>query len=94
MSKPDEMAGLIGMLGKLDQKTKTVSCYKECLLLYLTEYNIADDNAVRSKAIFISEVGRDIYQVLSDSCSPTKVASKTLDQLLKKLNDQFGHSAK
>ena len=34
-------------------------------------------------------MGRDIYQVLSDLCSLDKAASKTLDQLLKKLTDHF-----
>ena len=34
-------------------------------------------------------MGKDIYQVLSDLCSPDKAASKTLDQLLKKLKDHF-----
>ena len=43
----------------------------------------------RRKAIFLSEVERDIYQVLSDLCSPDKAASKTLDQLLNKLQDHF-----
>ena len=86
MSKPDEMADLIGTLGKFDPRTETVSCYEERSLLYLTANNTADENAGRRKAIFLSEVGRDIYQVLSDLCSPDKVASKTLDQLLKKLN--------
>ena len=57
--------------------------------MYLTANNIPDDNADRRKAIFLSEVGRDIYQVLSDLCSPDKAASKTLDQLLKKLKDHF-----
>ena len=66
-----------------------VSCYEERLLLYLTANNIPDDNADRRKAIFLSEVGRDIYQVLFDLCSPDKAASKTLDQLLKRLKVHF-----
>ena len=89
MSKPDEMARLIGTLGKFDPKTETVLCYEEPLLLYLTANNIADDNADRRKASFLSEVGKDIYQVLSDLCSPAKPATKTLQQLLKKLKDNF-----
>ena len=56
--------------------------------MHLMANNIPDDNANRRNAIFQSEVGRDIYHVLSDLCSPDKAASKTLDQLLKKLNDQ------
>ena len=59
------------------------------MLLYLTANNIADDNADRRRAIFLSEAGRGICQVLSDLCSPDKAASKTLDQLLKKLKDHF-----
>ena len=39
--------------------------------------------------MFLSEVGKDIYQVLSDLCSPVKPVSKTLKQLLKKLKDHF-----
>ncbi|KAK2160815.1 hypothetical protein NP493_1626g00022 [Ridgeia piscesae] len=90
MSKPgNEMAGLIGTLGKFDPNTKTVSCYEERLLLYLTANNIADDNADRRKANFLSEMGKDIYQVLSDLCSPEKPASKPLEQLLKKLKNNF-----
>ena len=89
MSKPDEMAGLVGTLGKFDPKTKTVSCYEERLLLYLTANNIADDIADRRKAIILGEMGRDIYQVLSDLCSLDKAASKMLDQLLEKLKDHF-----
>ena len=61
MSKPDEMAGLIGTLGKIDPKTETVSYYEERLLLYLTANNIADDNGDRRKVIFLSEVGRNRY---------------------------------
>ena len=56
-------------------------------MLYLTANNIADDNADRRKAIFLSEVGRGICHVLSVLGSPDKAASKTLDQLLKKLKD-------
>ena len=67
-----------------------MTCYEERLLLYLTADNIADEHADSRKAIFLSEVGRDIYQVLSYLCSPPdKAASKTLDQLLKKLKDHF-----
>ena len=66
-----------------------MSCYEERLLFYSTANNIADDNAARRKAIFLSEVGRFMYQVLSDLCSPDKAANKTLDQLLKKLKDHF-----
>ena len=51
--------------------------------------NIPDDNADMRKAIFLSEVGRDIHQVLSDICSPDKAVSKTLDQLLKKWKEQM-----
>ena len=56
---------------------------------YLTANNIAKDNADRRKAIFLSEVGKDIYHVLSNLCSPEKPASKTLEQLLKKLKGHF-----
>ena len=59
------------------------------MLLFLTANNIPDSNADRRKAIFLIEVGRDIYQVLSELCSLDKAASKLLDQLLKKLNDYF-----
>ena len=52
-----------------------MSCYGERLLLYLTANNVADAHADRRKAIFLSEVGTDIYQVLSDLCSPDKAAS-------------------
>ena len=34
-------------------------------------------------------MGRDIYQVLSGLCSPDKAASKSLDQMLKKLKNHF-----
>ena len=78
-----------GGIGKFDPKTESVSCYEERLLLHLTANNIADEHADRRKSIFLSEVGRDIYQILSDLCSPDKAASKTLDQLLKKLKDHF-----
>ena len=37
---------------------------------------------------------RDIYQQLSDLFIPDKVASKTLDQLLKRLKDDFEPVAK
>ena len=66
-----------------------MSCYEERLLLFLTTNNISDDTADTRKAIFLSEVGRDIYQILSDLYSPDKRASKTSDQLLKKLNNHF-----
>ena len=90
MSKPDEMACLIGTLGKFGPKTERVSCYEECLVLYVMANSIAEDNADRRKAIFLNEVGRDIYQLLPDFCSPDKAASKTLDQLLKKSKDHIG----
>ena len=66
-----------------------MSCYEERLQLYLKVNNIADDNADRREAIFLSEMGRDIYQVLSDFRSSVKAASQTLDQLLKKWKDHF-----
>ena len=47
--------------------------YEEGLLLYLTVNNIAEDNADRRKAICY-EVGKDIYQLLPDLCSPEKPA--------------------
>ena len=48
--------------------------------MYLTVTNMADDNADRRNAIFLSEVGRDIHQLLSGLCSPDKAASKTLEK--------------
>ena len=66
MSKLDEMAGQFGTLRKFDRKTETVSRYEGRLLLYLTANIISDDSADRRKALFLSEVGMGIYQLLSD----------------------------
>ena len=88
-SRENKMAGLIGILGKFDPKTETVTSYEERLKLYLVANNIAanDANAERRKAIFLSEVGKEIFQVLSDLFSPDKPADKTLEELLKKMKD-------
>ena len=59
------------------------------MLLYLTENYIAEDNAYRRKTMFVSEPRKDIHQVLSNLRSHEKLASKTLEQLLKKLKDHF-----
>ena len=83
------MAGLIGTLGKFDAITETGTRYEERLLLFSTANNIAEDNADRRKTVFVSEQEKDIHQVLSDSCSPERPASKTLEQLLKKWKDHF-----
>ena len=62
------MAGLIGGLGQFDPKSETVDYYEQRLKLYLLANNVVESvaNADRRKAIFLSEVGRDIFQVLSD----------------------------
>ena len=73
------MGGTIPMLSPHPEKWGDASprpppidarCYEERLLLYLAANNIADDIADRRKAIFLRKVGRDIYHVLSDLCSP------------------------
>ena len=90
-SRENNMAGLIGTLGKFDPKTETVTSYEERLKLYLVANNIAanDENAERRKAIFLSEVGKEIFQVLSDLFSPDKPADKTLAELLEKIKDHY-----
>ena len=85
------MSGLIGGLGKFEPKTETVDCYEERLKLYLVANNIlgVEGNAERRKAIFLSEVGKDIFQVLSDLFSPDKPANRTLEELLTKLKEHY-----
>ena len=58
-------------------------------MFYLTANNIAEDNADWRKAIFLSETGKGIYLVMSDLCSPVKLANKILEQPLKKMKDRF-----
>ena len=84
-SRENKMAGIIGTLVKFDPKTETVTYFEERLKLYLIANNIAanDAHAERHKAIFLSEVGKEIFKVLSDLFSPDKPADKTLAELLK-----------
>ena len=85
-SRENKMAGLVSTLGKFDPKTETVTSYEERLKLYLVANNISanDENEERRKAIFLSEVGKEIFQVLSYLFSPDKPADKTLAEHLKK----------
>ena len=85
------MACFIGALGKFDPKSETVGSYEERLKLYLIANDIAANagNEERRKAIFSTEVGKEIFQVLSDLFSPEKPADKTLCELLKRLKDHY-----
>ena len=85
------MACFIGALGKFDPKSETVGSYEERLKLYLIANDIAANagNEERRKAIFLTEVGKEIFQVLSDLFSPGKPADKTLCELLKRLKDHY-----
>ena len=66
-----------GTLEKFDPNTGTMSRDEEHLLLYLMANNIAEDNTDRREAIVHSEVEKNIYQVLSDVCSPETKARDT-----------------
>ena len=68
------MAGFIGALGKFDPKSETVGSYEERLKLYLIANNITANagNDERRKAIFLTDVGKEIFQDLSDLFSPEK----------------------
>ena len=56
---------------------------KRCHVMEITQWMTTRTGVIE---ICLSEVGRDIYQLLTDLCSPNKAASKTLDHLLNKLN--------
>ena len=68
-----------------------MTSYEERLKLYLVANKTAanDENAERRKAIFLSEVGKEIFQVLSDLFSPGKPADKTLAEHFKKMKDHY-----
>ena len=70
---------------------RKLDCYEERLKLYLVANNIlaVEGNAERRKAIFLNEVGKDIFQVLSDLFSPDKPANRTLEELLTKLKEHY-----
>ena len=57
------MAGFIDALGKFDPKSETVGSYEERLKLYLITNNITANasNEERRKAIFLTEVGKEIF---------------------------------
>ena len=68
-----------------------MTSYEERLKLYLVANNTSanDEIAERRKAIFLSEVGKEIVQVLSHLFSPDKPADKTLAEHLKKIKDHY-----
>lgn len=75
------MSRIVGHVGEVRPPNRLRS-YKERLKLYLAAYKMAADDASagRRKAIFLSEVRRQIFHVFSDLFKP---ADKIFAELLK-----------
>ena len=90
--------GFIGRLGTFDSTKETFTAYCERTELFFLANNITDagkDDAgkkqvqERKKAIFLTEVGPEMYSVLCSLISPQKPKDKTFEDILLVLTKHF-----
>ena len=77
------MSGLFGRVGKFDVARETFSAYVERMEMFFTANNIVETTgegsaaanqvvANRKRAIFLTEVGLEVYSTLSNLLAPAK----------------------
>ena len=75
-----------GRLQEFRSDAESVTAYLECVELFFTVNEIADDKKV---TVFLSSMGSTTYTLLQDLAAPTKPADKTLEELFKLLKDHY-----
>lgn len=91
-------SGLIGRLGEFQQNRGTFGAYVERMEMFFTANNIVETESdgsdrvqitVRQRAIFLTEVGPEVYAVLTNLLAPAKPKDTPLSEILKKLSEHF-----
>ncbi|KAJ8027678.1 hypothetical protein HOLleu_29691 [Holothuria leucospilota] len=89
-------SGYIGRLGSFDKAREPFSSYIERMELFFLANNISssspsEEKAVqeRKKAIFLTEIGPEIYVTLTNLLSPAKPKDESFDTIISKLKNHF-----
>ncbi len=81
------MATLLGTMGEFDPNTDEWLQYKERLVQFFIANSITVNE--KKRAVFLSVVGAETFNVLRRLVSPEKPGDKSLADLLQKLEDHF-----
>lgn len=82
-------AKYVGQIGNFDHAKESVDQYSERLDMFFIANEIDEDKPALRKALFLSEVGVGIYNVLTDLVSPAKPKDKTIEELITALKSHF-----
>ncbi|XP_070531592.1 uncharacterized protein [Ptychodera flava] len=97
------MAGVTGLIGKLGEflpERETFSSYVERMEMFFVANGIVekpgeghDDNNEtvrdRKRAIFLTEIGPEVYSTLKNLLSPSKPKDKSLDEIVRALETHY-----
>ena len=94
------MPSYIGRIGEFSEDTETFTAYVERMEMFFTVNNVVEtfgsENVTANrrigqqrKAIFLTEVGPEVYSVLSNPLSPVKPKDSTLENIIRRLKDHY-----
>ena len=94
------MASYIGNVGEFSKDKETFIAYVERMEMFFTANNIVEtpdsENATANrrivqqrKAIFLTELGPEVYSVLSNLLSPAKAKESTLEDIIRRLKYHY-----
>ena len=94
------MASYIGRVGEFSKDAETFTAYVERMEMFFTANNVVEtpgsENVTANqrivqqrKAIFLTEVGAEVYSVLSNLLSPAKPKDSTLENIIRRLKDHY-----
>ena len=82
-------AKYVGQIGTFDPSKESVDQYSERLDMFFLANDIKEDKTDLRKALFLSEVGVEIYNVMTDLVSPAKPKDKSLQDLITAIKNHF-----
>jgi len=96
------MASYIGSVGEFCQEKETFSAYVEWMEMFFYGSNIVETPvleqvaanqrvAAQKRALFLTEVGLEVYSVLSNLLSPAKPKETTLQDIVQRLDSHYNH---
>ncbi|XP_046405562.1 uncharacterized protein LOC124170701 [Ischnura elegans] len=80
------MSGIIGGIGEFDNCVESWDSYIERFELFVDCNNVADEKKVST---LLTVVGVKTYSLLRDLCTPAKPSSKTLNELVKLIQEHL-----
>jgi hypothetical protein len=75
-----------GQLVEFQPDSESFTAYSECVVLFLTANDIAEDKQV---PVLLSAIGTKLYSLLRDLMAPDKPATKSVDEILAVLKAHF-----